>query len=129
MLFEEVIAGNLMPEGPVSELSSSGLLLSSVSLPLLPRLQPPLSISLGAEAFLGIKCATDDVEDDVAVFFIATLCSAFNDFSAGLRKVLFGCWLSLLLMDFSPCLDNDELDEDDKDDDVDDKPTLEPNNA
>ena len=67
----------MLCDGVVSELSSSGLLLSSVSLPLLPKLHPPLSFSLLDNI---VFAAEYDDDDDFAlgvVFFKLMLFFSF----------------------------------------------------
>ena len=55
IFLDEVTTGVLLYAGAVSELSSSGLLLSSVSFPLLPKLHPPLSLSGNTDVFLELR--------------------------------------------------------------------------
>ena len=55
-----VVVGILLPIGVVSELSSSALLLSSVSFPLLPKLHPLLSPPDGGDA-IALLLVCDEV--------------------------------------------------------------------
>ena len=130
---EVVINGALLhDDGVVSEVSSSGLLLSSVSFPLLPKLQSGLSFPDGADdGFFPFKSETDEGTDGAVVtsllftlllFSIAVLSDiGFDDdvsSSGGVTVIL----VIFVLIGFSPFLDNDEEDDDDKEDDVDEGP-------
>ena len=131
IFFKGAISGTLLHDGVVSELSSSGLLLSSVSFPLLPKLHPPLSLSGEADEFFAVRRERDEVVDAVAflmfmLFFSVNSCSS-NCFEDGILEGFTDALLSLfVLLAFSPpFLDNDELDDDDNEDEVDDGPILE----
>ena len=121
----------------VSELSSSGLLLSSVSFPLLPKLHPPLSLSEVILTVLG--CDDDEVAEALALFISMSFFSLTN-FCFSLAKVVFtivvrfvfsGNWLltSIPINLSPPFLDNDELDDEDNEDEAEEDPRLAVNNG
>ena len=94
MLLEDVTTGALLHAGVVSELSSSGLLLSSVSFPLLPKLHPLLSLSGDAEIFLVLR---RDIEGAVYinVFLVPILFFPFTRLSFGFEDVILDVFVDI----------------------------------